>query len=1162
MLARLLPALALICLAAPHPAPAQFIQRTTCYRTPSPIQVDGLLDEAEWGQTERLGPFLETESRDQTRYLTWARLLWDARYLYVSIEAWDPDIWATETSRDGDLWTEEVLEVFVDPDGDGRDYVEWEVNPLGTALDIHMERSYADGGPANRGWNAETVQVAVHVEGAVDNRDDRDRQWSAEWAIPWEELVPFGGGVAVPPNDGDEWRLGLYRTDRPAAGEAENSAWSPTRSPSFHTPARFGAVLFSGASVGGRPALSLEAVEVVDGDGGNGLPDPGEELTLTFTITNHDTAAGTGLRGRLASQSPHLTVLDSVVELGAVGSRRRLQAAGFRVRVSADYEPRTALPMRLTVTDDAGHTWLEGLDLYLDAITSRPVVLSGVVLDPAGDPAAGATVYATSGGEEHSTATGPDGTYAMELPEGRYRIRIDPPPGSSLGTTHHGQTVELDQDTELSLPLARTYAVLGRITDPDGEPIPDVSVSVSGLFDDEYQTFSASTDEDGSYYLGIPRPSYYTLEVDPEDSGYVGWLASQMPTLIGELVYDVELPPGHTVNGRVLTPQGDPVTGGMLSLVRGGEGWYAEALLGDDGSYSLRLPAGSHELEVRGYGGSGIATQRLAVVVDGDAELDLVTQPGHHLVVEVVGPEGEPVTDGWLFLGQVNGSSYSSMHGNGGQYEVWVLSGEYALMMQSPPRPYAPPPEVTVSVRSDTVITLALQRGQAVRGRLVDAAGTAHDGNLQFASRDDGATAYAAATSAEGFTAFLAPGAYQVLLVSDDDGSSPYPWQDLGEIEVTADTVVDFAIQLGVLAEGRLVDADDLAVPGAFVIATADLTGVAGVATTDAEGRFEMSLLPGSYTFTRVGAVEDMLQVGTARIPSSTPLVLRVPGGAALAGTLTGPVDGGYVMLLPARPDGPRLFGYSAIVASADGAGDGAYRVRAAPGTYHVVAMPHASPFGVGVAATDVTLEGEAGLDLALPTGDLVALSGSVWRADGSPDPGALIQLHDSATGVLAYLAAGPLNSYEVQLPPGRYQVTAASSNSLYSVGPVHHMGVLEIADDLHWDIHLADAISAVAEGPALPGSFALEPNYPNPFNPSTTIAYQLAAPVQVDLVLYNALGQEVRRLVSAVQAPGRYAARWDGRDAAGRPVASGVYFYVFRAGEVYARTRRMLLVR
>jgi hypothetical protein len=74
------------------------------------------------------------------------------------------------------------------------------------------------------------------------------------------------------------------------------------------------------------------------------------------------------------------------------------------------------------------------------------------------------------------------------------------------------------------------------------------------------------------------------------------------------------------------------------------------------------------------------------------------------------------------------------------------------------------------------------------------------------------------------------------------------------------------------------------------------------------------------------------------------------------------------------------------------------------------------------------------------------------------------------------------------------------------------------------------------------PQEMILHPNYPNPFNPSTTIGYRLPASGRTTLKVYNLLGQEVRTLVDGPQMAGGYEVVWDGKDATGRAVPSGVY--------------------
>ena len=105
-------------------------------------------------------------------------------------------------------------------------------------------------------------------------------------------------------------------------------------------------------------------------------------------------------------------------------------------------------------------------------------------------------------------------------------------------------------------------------------------------------------------------------------------------------------------------------------------------------------------------------------------------------------------------------------------------------------------------------------------------------------------------------------------------------------------------------------------------------------------------------------------------------------------------------------------------------------------------------------------------------------------------------------------------------------------------------------------------SVTAVAEPVAheLPAAFAVHGNYPNPFNPSTTIRFDLPREERVEII--HALdGSRVRTLVDGVMPGGRHLAVWDGRDGTGRPASSGVYFYrVVTADGVAAR--KMVLVK
>lgn len=106
------------------------------------------------------------------------------------------------------------------------------------------------------------------------------------------------------------------------------------------------------------------------------------------------------------------------------------------------------------------------------------------------------------------------------------------------------------------------------------------------------------------------------------------------------------------------------------------------------------------------------------------------------------------------------------------------------------------------------------------------------------------------------------------------------------------------------------------------------------------------------------------------------------------------------------------------------------------------------------------------------------------------------------------------------------------------------------------------EPVVGIGEGSPAPEIFALEQNYPNPFNPTTTLRFQIAERGAATLKVYNLLGQVVRTLVDENLVPGSYELQWDGRDDAGRPLASGIYIYRLVAGERFHKARKMVLLR
>jgi hypothetical protein len=111
------------------------------------------------------------------------------------------------------------------------------------------------------------------------------------------------------------------------------------------------------------------------------------------------------------------------------------------------------------------------------------------------------------------------------------------------------------------------------------------------------------------------------------------------------------------------------------------------------------------------------------------------------------------------------------------------------------------------------------------------------------------------------------------------------------------------------------------------------------------------------------------------------------------------------------------------------------------------------------------------------------------------------------------------------------------------------------------YKLTILQGVSDVPDEPDLPAITALSGVHPNPFNPQTTISYELAVAAVVELEIYDVKGALVRRLVREAMPAGRHAAVWNGEDDGGARVASGVYLARFSAG-AYRDFTKLLMVK
>ena len=236
----ILTVMALFCLEAA----AQDHRSYDCYRTTGKIKVDGKLTEPDWQAAPLSEAFVDIRGVDfkpAPTKQTYMKMLWDDDCLYVAGIIEEDDVTASLTERDAIIYKDNDFEVFLDPDGDGKFYFEFECNAYATLMDLIMDKPYSQGGNFFMPWDCKGVRVKAHVDGRINNAAKADKGWTVEWAIPFASLaIGFDN-----PKQYNPWRIKYSRVDwLRKEGPEENWVWNPTGEVDMHLPDRWGYVQF------------------------------------------------------------------------------------------------------------------------------------------------------------------------------------------------------------------------------------------------------------------------------------------------------------------------------------------------------------------------------------------------------------------------------------------------------------------------------------------------------------------------------------------------------------------------------------------------------------------------------------------------------------------------------------------------------------------------------------------------------------------------------------------------------------------------------------------------------------------------------------------------------------------------------------------------------
>lgn len=235
-----------------------------CYRAPqSEITIDGDIDTPEWDAVPWTSDFIDIQGKNRLvtpRFQCRAKLMWDDKYLYIAAEMIEPHIWGTLTERESVIFIDNDFEVFLDVLGTTHNYMEYEVNALGTEWDLLLTRPYRDGGAPLNAWNMNGMRSAVKIYGTLNDPSDTDEKWTFEMAIPLSTLQEVRHRKPEI-QEGEQWRLNFSRVQwhhdikdgkyvkRPNTPE-DNWVWAPTGKINIHEPEYWGFLQFTDVVAG------------------------------------------------------------------------------------------------------------------------------------------------------------------------------------------------------------------------------------------------------------------------------------------------------------------------------------------------------------------------------------------------------------------------------------------------------------------------------------------------------------------------------------------------------------------------------------------------------------------------------------------------------------------------------------------------------------------------------------------------------------------------------------------------------------------------------------------------------------------------------------------------------------------------------------------------
>lgn len=216
----------------------------TAHQAVAKIHIDGQMDTT-WHSDQWSKNWKDIVTGEDGLYRTRFKSTWDEDYLYFLVEAIDPDISASIDTNHAPLFKyDHIIELFLDPHGDQRNYYELQINALGARWELTLDKPYAQGGKASSPNQLDHLRYAIGINGTLNDASDIDHSWIVEIAIPWSSLDKIDVTSALPHPD---MRINLSRVfqdDKDVDTPGKYWLWQPMGAFNIHKPDDWGLLQF------------------------------------------------------------------------------------------------------------------------------------------------------------------------------------------------------------------------------------------------------------------------------------------------------------------------------------------------------------------------------------------------------------------------------------------------------------------------------------------------------------------------------------------------------------------------------------------------------------------------------------------------------------------------------------------------------------------------------------------------------------------------------------------------------------------------------------------------------------------------------------------------------------------------------------------------------